>query len=84
MKTVSMLEQILIGNILSFAKTIDLFLEEEIDCKISKIDHYHFVECKGVRMRSFDADFTCNISLPDYIGLGKHASFGYGTIKKQI
>lgn len=78
----SMLEQILIGNILSFAKTIDLFLDEEIDCKISKIDHYHFVECKGVLMRSFDADFTCNISLPDYMGLGKHASFGFGTINK--
>lgn len=31
---------------------------------------------------SFDADFQCNLNLPDYIGIGKHTSIGYGTITR--
>jgi hypothetical protein len=34
-------------------------------------------------MMSFNISFTTNLSLPDYIGLGKNAALGYGTVFKQ-
>ena len=29
---------------------------------------------------SFDVEFKANVSLPDYIGLGKGVSLGFGTV----
>ena len=29
---------------------------------------------------AFDIEFVTNMSLPDYIGIGKNASIGYGVI----
>lgn len=34
-------------------------------------------------MMIFNATFKSNVSLPDYIGLGKGVSIGYGEIRKQ-
>jgi hypothetical protein len=32
---------------------------------------------------SFDAEFKTNVSLPDYIGLGKGVSLGMGTVVRK-
>lgn len=77
------LQRILIGNILSFAKSIGIIFQEQVVCHIESIDHYRLSECKNVWMKSFDITFSCNVLLPDYIGLGKHASFGYGVVLKK-
>ena len=37
---------------------------------------------KGVRMVGFKGTFAVNFELPDYIGLGKSVSRGFGTIKR--
>ena len=37
---------------------------------------------KDVKMTAYDLRFTCNVSLPNYIGLGKGVSHGFGTIRK--
>ena len=29
---------------------------------------------------AFDAVFKSNLSLPDYMGIGKHVSLGFGTV----
>lgn len=75
------LSQILTGNILSFAKGTNIFFNSEVQCEVAQLSPFRLVESKHVQMMSFDAEFICNVSLPDYIGLGKHASFGYGQIK---
>ena len=31
---------------------------------------------------AFNADFNCNLSIPNNIGLGKNASIGYGVINQ--
>lgn len=77
----ALLRQILVGNILSAAKTLNLTISEQIECRIINLDRYHLQRCKNVQMRSFDVDFVCNVSLPDYLGIGKHASFGFGTLR---
>lgn len=74
------LEKKLIGNMLSFAKGIDLFLEKPIVCKILEVDEPYWVLYKGVHMMGFTVRFKSNLSLPDGIGLGKGVSLGNGIV----
>ena len=74
------LQRILVGNILSFAKGFSIFFTEQVQCEIQSIDGFRMIECKSVWMKSFDVVFSCNVRLPDFIGLGKHASFGCGVV----
>lgn len=78
-----MLRRILIGNILSMSKGLGYVVTEEI--KVSKLDVYPVkqpVLLKGVRMVGFKGTFAVNFELPDYIGLGKSVSRGFGTIRR--
>lgn len=77
------LEKILIGNILSFSKGINLFLEKEVLCKLLQFDEPKVIIYKNVKMMCFDAEFKSNVSLPDYIGLGKGVSLGMGMITQK-
>lgn len=75
-----LLERILVGNCLSFLKSINLFVEEQITVSGTfKEKSTHF---KDNRMLAFEGMFSVNLKLPDYIGLGKSVSRGFGTIKK--
>ena len=38
------------------------------------------IQYKSVYMQAFTGEFITNFKLPDYIGLGKGVSHGYGTI----
>lgn len=72
---------ILIGNILSFAKGINWWLEEEVIVVPSLTDLT--VKFKGEEMVGFTGYFFSNVYLPKYIGLGKSTSRGFGTIERQ-
>lgn len=81
------LENILVGNILSFAKGVGITLESEVFCKIMKLGDSKIEKYKNVKMMSFDVEFKTNVSLPNFVGIGKGASLNFGTIvnkKKQI
>lgn len=78
-----LLRRILIGNILSMSKGLRYVVTQEI--KVSKLDVYPVrtpVRLKGVGMTGFKGTFSVNFELPDYIGLGKSVSRGFGTIKR--
>ena len=77
-----LLEQILTGNILSFAKGLNIQLQKEVVSKIISLSDAFIVEYKGVKMMGFDLMFKSNDSLPSYIGLGKGVSLGNGTVKR--
>ncbi len=74
------LERILTGNILSFAKGLGIHLEGNITTKIIKLGEPFLVKVKGTKVACYNADFMCNVSIPNYIGLGKHVSIGFGII----
>lgn len=74
------LERLLTGNILSFAKSMGVYFDKQVECKITSADEPRIVNYKGVKMMSFDVEFKTNVSLPDYIGLGKGVSLGFGTV----
>lgn len=79
----TMLEHVLVGNILSFAKGIGIHFENQVKCKITSASEPYVETYKGVKMMAFDAVFKTNVSLPDYIGLGKGVSLGMGTIVRK-
>ena len=77
------LQNILIGNILSFCKGVGITIEQEIKCVITQIMETRTYTYKGVKMQGFDVEFKSNISLPDYIGLGKGVSLGFGMVVRK-
>lgn len=40
------------------------------------------VDCKGNKFIGFMGNFKVNFELPDYIGLGKGVSRGFGTVRR--
>lgn len=76
------LQKILVGNVLSFCKGVDVTMEKEVSCVIQNILGTHTYTHKGVKMMGFDVEFKSNVSLPDYVGLGKGVSLGFGMVKK--
>lgn len=79
---ICMLEHILLGNMLSFFKSVEWYVDESIRCVITSIESTKQVTHKDVKMTCLDITFATNVLLPDNIGLGKSVSMGFGTIKK--
>lgn len=77
---VSFLENILKANLLSMLKGLDIHLEKELTLKITEISDSYLIHNKGVKMMAFNADFKCNLSIPNNIGIGKNASIGCGIV----
>lgn len=75
-----MIEKCLVGNILSFAKSMGMFFEQQIKVKILDVANTHEYTYKKVRMLGFDLRFKTNVVLPRYIALGKGVSIGFGEI----
>lgn len=78
---ISFLENVMKGNILSFAKGIDWTIDKPIEIKIKEIKNQKLISYKGNKLMGFDADFNSNVFLPNYIGLGKGVSLGFGIVK---
>ncbi len=76
----NLLQRVLIGNILSALKGLGIRTKERI---IVTINEYHPIQVKahGNSFEAFKGKFEANISLPEYIGLGKSVSKGFGAIK---
>jgi len=77
----SLLSKILIGNLLSMAKSLDCWVNDEIRIKLNVIPIK--VNFKGKSMIAFKGGFKANFDIPDYLGVGKSVSRGYGSIEKQ-
>lgn len=79
------LEDVLKGNILSFLKDNGIILDrhtEQIELHITDITAQRYITYKKVKLMAFDIEFKVNLSLPQYIGLGKNASVGCGVLTK--
>jgi hypothetical protein len=74
------LRSILIRNIMAMAKTFQYFVDKRIEAKVSLKETT--IKFKGKEFIGFLGTFWVNFYLPDYIGLGKSVSRGFGTIKR--
>ena len=77
---VQFMERILVGNILSFAKGVGVSLESNVTCTIKSMDNQQLIKYKGVKMMSFDIVFKTNVTIPDFVGIGKGVSLGFGMV----
>lgn len=74
------LKQILTGNVISFFKGVDYFESDTVlaNLKVEKRE----TQFKNQPMIAFKGRFTSNVSLPDFIGIGKSVARGFGAIRK--
>jgi len=77
---VTFLENILKANLLSMLKGLNIHLEKELKLKITDLSNSYLLYNKGVKMMAFNADFKCNLSIPNNLGIGKNASIGCGIL----
>lgn len=77
-----LLENILIGNCLSFLKEMDIFVETRLQARASLTQKQTLF--KNNKMIAFGGMFEINVLLPDWIGLGKQVSRGFGTIRRVV
>ncbi len=73
-----LLNSILTGNILSMCKGFNRVVDREIYVHTHLEDQV--VNFKGVKMIGFTGKVKVNFKLPDFIGLGKSVSRGYGKL----
>ena len=72
------LNAILIGNILSLAKGLGIVIDRRLYAH-SRLDAVR-TRYKGIEMTGFSGELRINACLPDYIGIGKGVSQGFGTL----
>ena len=73
-----LLNRILIGNILSMAKGLGVVIDREIFMH-SRLDPIP-VWYKGTTLVGYTGAFRTNVTIPEYFGIGKGVSEGFGTV----
>ncbi len=76
------LETILRGNIIAFAKGIGWTVDKTIKVNIQDIQKDRWIKFKSKKVLAFTLRFTSNVFLPNFIGLGKGVSKGFGVVKE--
>jgi len=73
------LNGILVGNILSMCKSLDYVVTMKLYVH-SRLDD-EVVSYNGISLIGFTGEFKVNFKIPDFFGLGKGVSQGFGVIK---
>ena len=73
------LNGILVGNLLSMCKSLDYVVTRKLYVH-SRLDDEQ-VEFKGITIIGFTGEFRVNFRIPDFFGLGKGVSQGFGVVK---
>lgn len=76
-----LLEKILIGNIISMSKSLGYTVPAPIKANIIKVKKVK-TSLKDIAMLGFLGTFSVNFEIPDYWGIGKSVSRGFGTVKR--
>lgn len=76
-----MLEKILVGNILSMSKGLGYTVPAPLEAIIIEMKEVP-TKLKGTPMLGFLGTFSVNFEIPDYWGIGKSVSRGFGTVKR--
>ncbi|MDR0912819.1 MAG: hypothetical protein LBM96_09505 [Methanobrevibacter sp.] len=76
------LNKILTGNILSMAKGLGIIVNRQIYPK-THLDERN-VYYKSIAMKGFVGEFKIKFRIPNFFGLGKGVSNGFGTVKEIV
>lgn len=72
----------LFNHIFGTVKQLELPMPVDLRVNIEKIKGSKYIEHKGVFHQAYHINFRANLSLPNYIGIGKGSSVGFGIVKK--
>jgi len=78
-KRKELLNNILVGNVLSMCKGLGVVVERKLHAH-TKIEERR-VEYKGIPVLGMEGEFEINFRIPDLFGIGKGVSQGYGVVK---
>lgn len=76
----NLINKILVGNLLSMSKGLGIVVNKRLYAK-TRLEE-KIVEYKGVKMNAFVGEFKVHYDIPDYFGLGKGVSQGFGCVKQ--
>lgn len=76
-----LLEKVLIGNIISMSKSLGYTVPGPIEAEMHHLKEVT-TSLKGTPMLGFLGSFSINFDIPDYWGIGKSVSRGFGTVKR--
>lgn len=76
-----LLEKLLTAHILSFATGVGWQVEAPLRVELLDLHPPRLVSGRDHRAMAFSGTFQVNAYLPDGIGLGRHVSLGYGTVR---
>lgn len=74
-----LMNRTLVGNILSMSKTLGYTVKDRIKAKVD----YRFgkARLKDTNTLTFTGTFITNFLIPDYLGIGKSVSRGFGAVR---
>ncbi|MDI6917817.1 MAG: CRISPR-associated endonuclease Cas6 [Thermoplasmatales archaeon] len=75
-----LLNNIIVGNILSMCKGFDFVVTKNI--YVHSLLNEEKTVYKAIPMIGFTGEFKINFKIPDFLGIGKGVSQGFGTIKR--
>ncbi len=77
------LQKILIGNILSMSKSFKYTVKEKLVLDSEIKEYGSALTKKDLILCSFKGHFSVNFKIPDFWGIGKSSSKGFGTVLNQ-
>jgi hypothetical protein len=76
-----LLRRILVGNILSASKGLGYVAKEHIRLDVGRMQD-EICQLKGTMVTGILGEFTATFAIPEFMGLGKSVSRGYGAVIK--
>jgi hypothetical protein len=76
----NLLKRILIGNILSMLKGLGIFIDYHLEIAAIQRTEPFLTHAHGNTFWALKPEFSTNVTIPRYIGLGKSVSKGFGTV----
>lgn len=77
-----MLRKALVGNLLSMSKSFGYWLGKDQEIRSDVALKEKPVILKGKTLIGFTGAFKCNFIIPDFLGIGKSVSRGFGTVER--
>jgi len=74
-----LLRRILVGNILSASKGLCYVAKEHIRLEVGSMQD-EICQLKGTKVTGIRGEFTASFAIPDFMGLGKSVSRGFGAV----
>lgn len=76
-----LLRRILVGNILSASKGLGYVAKEHIRLEVGRTQD-EICLLKGAKVTGIRGEFTTNFAIPEFMGLGKSVSRGFGAVTR--